>query len=183
MSDPTPTDAELVRRTVAGDRDAFARLYDRYAGLVRTVAGDAGPGRAEDISHDVFLRAYRAIATLRTPDRFAPWLIGIARRVVQEARRRSPREPLPSDLTDGQPPAGHDIDQADEVAYMLALVGRLPEEERRAIQFFFLNGRDGSETARLLGRSRSGTYALIGRAVGTLARWMGADRTAGEVPR
>jgi RNA polymerase sigma-70 factor (ECF subfamily) len=90
MSNPTPTDAELVRRTVAGDRDAFARLYDRYARLVRAVAGDAGPGRAEDISHDVFLRAYRAIAALRATDRFAPWLVGIARRVVQEARRRPP---------------------------------------------------------------------------------------------
>ncbi len=183
MSDPTPTDAELVRRTVAGDRDAFARLYDRYARLVRTVAGDAGPGRAEDISHDVFLRAYRAIATLRAADRFAPWLVGIARRVVQEVRRRPPREPLPSDIADGHPSAEHGVDQADEVAHMLALVSRLPEDERRAVQFFFLNGRDGTETARLLGRSRSGTYALISRAVVTLARWMGADRTAGEVPR
>jgi RNA polymerase sigma-70 factor (ECF subfamily) len=183
MSSPTPTDAELVRRTVAGDRDAFARLYDRYARLVRAVAGDAGPGRAEDLSHDVFLRAYRAIAALRAADRFAPWLVGIARRVVREARRRPPGEPLPSDIAGGQPPAGHEVDQADEVAYMLELVGRLPEEERRAIQFFFLNGRDGAETARLLGRSRSGTYALINRAVATLARWMGADRTAGEVSR
>jgi RNA polymerase sigma-70 factor (ECF subfamily) len=183
MNDPVPTDAELVCRTVAGDRDAFARLYDRYARLVRAVAGDAGPGRAEDIIHDVFLRAYRAIATLRATDRFAPWLVGIARRVVQEARRCRPMEPFPSDIADGQPPVENEVDQADEVTYMLALVGRLPEEERRAIQFFFLNGRDGTETARLLGRSRSGTYALINRAVGTLARWMGADRTAGEIPR
>ncbi|AWM35943.1 RNA polymerase sigma factor SigM [Gemmata obscuriglobus] len=183
MNDATPTDGELVRRTAAGDCDAFARLYDRYARLVRTVAGDAGPSLAEDITHDVFLRAYRSIATLRDAERFAPWLVGIARRVVQETRRRNrTREPLPDDLADGRA-AEHDIDGADEAAYMLALVARLPEEERRAIQFFFLNGRDGNETARLLGRSRSGTYALITRAVGTLARWMGADRPAGEVPQ
>ena len=66
---------------------------------------------------------------------------------------------------------------------VLQAYARLPEEERRAIQFFFLNSRDGTETARLLGRSRSGTYALINRAVATLARWMGADRTAGEISR
>ena len=182
MSDLVPTDAELVCRTVAGDRDAFARLYDRYARLILAVAGDAGPGRAEDIRHDVFLRAYRAIATLRAPERFAHWLVGIARRVVREVRHRPDREPLTSDVADERWPAEHAVDEADEVAHVLALVSRLPEEERRAIQFFFLNGRDGTETARLLGRSRSGTYALITRAVGTLARWMGADRTAGEVP-
>ncbi|MBP3956812.1 sigma-70 family RNA polymerase sigma factor [Gemmata sp. G18] len=183
MSEPVPTDAELVRRTVAGDRDAFARLYDRYARLVRAIAGDAGPDRAEDVTHDVFLRAYRSITALRDADRFAPWLVGIARRVVQETRRRPVREPLSSDVADGRPPAEHSIDDADERAHVLALVSRLPEEERRAVQFFFLSGRDGTETARLLGRSRSGTYALINRAVGILARWMGADHTAGEVPR
>ena len=183
MSAPDQSDAELVRRTVAGDRDAFARLYDRYARLVRAVAGDAGPGRAEDICHDVFLRAYRAIATLRAGDRFAPWLVGIARRVVQETRRRPAPEPLPGDVPDGRTVAEHDVDDADEVAHVLALVSRLPEEERRAIQFFFLNGRDGIETARLLSRSRSGTYAIITRAISTLARWMRADSTAEEAPR
>lgn len=58
MNDPVPTDAELVRRTVAGDRDAFASLYDRYARLVRAVAADAGPDRAEDITQDVFLKGH-----------------------------------------------------------------------------------------------------------------------------
>jgi len=183
MNDPVPTDAELIRRTLVGDRDAFARLYDRYARLIRAVAGDAGAGRAEDISQDVFLRAYRALATLRTHDRFAPWLVGIARRVVQEDRRRSAPEPLSGDVPDRRTVAEHDVDNADEVAHVLAMVSRLPEEERRAIQFFFLNGRDGNETARLLGRSRSGTYALITRAISTLARWMRADSTAQEAPR
>ena len=182
MNDPVPTDAELVRRTVAGDRDAFASLYDRYARLVRAVAADAGPDRAEDITQEVFLRAYRAIATLRDRDRFSPWLVGIARRVVQEVRRR-PSETFLGDIVGDDPTAEDEVDQEDEVAKLLTLVNRLPEEERRAIQFFFLNGRDGTETARLLGRSRSGTYALIHRAIGNLARRMSTESAAQENPQ
>lgn len=178
-----PPDAELVHRTLAGDRDAFACLYDRYARLVRAVAVDAGAACAEDVTQEVFLRAYRTLGSLRAPERFAPWLVGIARRAVQEARRRAPAAPLPAALPDGRTVDETETDDGDEVAHLLALVARLPEEQRQAVRLFFLAGRDAAETAQLLNRSRSGTYALIRSAVGTLARWMGADRSSGEATR
>ena len=37
MEIEAPTDAELVAETLAGDREAFGRLYDRYAALVPIV--------------------------------------------------------------------------------------------------------------------------------------------------
>jgi RNA polymerase sigma-70 factor, ECF subfamily len=178
-----PPDVELVRRTLAGDRDAFARLYDRYARLVRAVAADAGPSGAEDVTQEVFLRAYRTVGSLRAADWFAPWLVGIARRVVREARRRRPADPLPATVPDGRPAVADGAERGDEVTHLLALVAQLPEDERHAIRLFFLAGRDVTETARLLNRSRSGTYALIRTAIGILARRMGIDHPAGEVNR
>jgi RNA polymerase sigma-70 factor, ECF subfamily len=178
-----PSDAELVRRALSGDREAFGRLYDRHARLVRVVAADAGPARAEDVVQEAFLRAYRKLGTLRGRDRFAPWLVGIARKVVREARRKPAGEPLPAAVPDGRPGPATDADNADEAAHLRALVARLPEEQRQAVQFFFLSGRDAVAVARLLGRSRSGTYALLRQAVGTLARWMGAKLPPGEVRR
>jgi RNA polymerase sigma-70 factor, ECF subfamily len=177
------TDADLVRGTLAGDREAFARLYDRYARLIRAVATDAGPSCADDVTQEVFLRAYRILGSLRAADRFAPWLVGIARHVVREARRRRPADPLPAAIPDGRPAVGDSADRGDEVARLLALVAQLPEDERTAIRLFFLAGRDVAETARLLNRSRSGTYTLIRTAIGMLARRMGADRPFGEVNR
>ena len=46
------------------------------------------------------------------------------------------------------------------------------EEERLAVRFFFLNERSIEETASLLNRSRSGTYAVLQRAKLRLARWL-----------
>jgi RNA polymerase sigma-70 factor (ECF subfamily) len=182
-TDIDPSDAELVSRTLSGDRAAFARLYDRYARLVRAVAADAGRGRLDDVTQEVFLRAYRNLSVLRTTDRFSSWLVGIARKVVREGRRRPAGEPLPDSVVDPGPPPATAVEDADEAEHLLALVDRLPEEQRQAVRFFFLGGRDAEQVARLLGRSRSGAYALIRQAVGALARWMGADSPQGEVKR
>ncbi len=168
MSDQ-PTNDDLVRRAIAGDIAAFGTLYDRTVRLVRAVAADAGPDAVDDVAHDTFLRAYRTLRTLRDPARFAPWLVGIARFVVLERRRARRFEPLPEQAAVPAPVDAHASDDAEE---LLRLVARLPEEERLAVRFFFLNERNIEETARLLNRSRSGTYAVLQRAKARLAGWL-----------
>ncbi len=168
MSDQ-PTNDDLVRRAIAGDVPAFGLLYDRTVRLVRAVALDAGSDAADDVTHDTFLRAYRALSTLRDPARFAPWLVGIARLVVSERRRARRFHPLPEQISTQ---ASTDIETDEDTQELLRLVARLPDEERLAIRFFFLNERSIEETARLLNRSRSGTYAVLQRAKTRLARWL-----------
>ena len=168
MSDQ-PSNDDLVRRAIAGDIPAFGLLYDRTVRLVRAVAADAGPDAADDVTHDTFLRAYRTLNTLRDPSRFAPWLVGIARLVVFERRRARRLDPLPDQIP-AKPLT--DAETQEDAQELLRLVARLPEEERFAIRFFFLNERSIEETARLLNRSRSGTYAVLQRAKNRLAQWL-----------
>src|SRR5918999_6069260 len=60
-----PTDAELIERTSAGDRDAFEELYRRYTRPVLSLAlrrlGD--PGRAEDALQEAFAAIWRSAAS------------------------------------------------------------------------------------------------------------------------
>jgi RNA polymerase sigma-70 factor, ECF subfamily len=183
MRASNPTDAELVRLSLAGNREAFGQLYDRHSRLVRVVAAAVGPARSEDVVQEAFLRAYSNLPRLRTLDRFRYWLVGIARKVVQEARRRPNGETLSFVVADGRPGPVAEIDNADEASHLRSLVNRLPEEQRQAVQFFFLSGRHVDEVAALLCRSRSGTYALLSQAVATLARWMTAGIPPEEVKR
>ena len=73
--------AELVERARGGSRDAFAVLYDRHARLVRAICFDftGQLSTAEDLSQDVFLKAYERLGQPRQPERFVPWLCEIAR--------------------------------------------------------------------------------------------------------
>jgi RNA polymerase sigma-70 factor, ECF subfamily len=74
---------------IAGDREAFGRLFDRYARLVRAVvvavSGDFG--MVEDLTQETFLRAYRRLGSLNDSEDFCVCIQGIARLVAMERRR------------------------------------------------------------------------------------------------
>ena len=75
-------DVELIRRTLAGDNNAFSELVEKYQKQVHALAwrktGDFHT--AEDITQDTFLKAYQRLHTLKEPHRFAGWLYVIATR-------------------------------------------------------------------------------------------------------
>jgi RNA polymerase sigma-70 factor (ECF subfamily) len=162
------TSEDLVQRAKGGDVRAFGILYDRTVRLVRAVAADAGPD-ADDVTHEAYLRAYRNLGRLREPARFSAWLVGITRMIVRETRKARRFEPLSGEIL-GEFAAKPSLEE--ETEELLRAVARLPEEERLAIRFFFLNERSIDETATLLGRSRSGAYAVLQSAKAKLARWL-----------
>jgi RNA polymerase sigma-70 factor (ECF subfamily) len=164
-------DATLVNQTLQGRKEAFGRLYDRYARLVRATVHDPGrdPAAVEDLVQETFLRAYRLLPRLRDPVRFGAWLAGIARRVACEdlrSRRRSRVAFAYPPDTPAPPPAGPD---ADELTALLDAVSRLPARERLAVHAFYLDDGGLPRVAELLGLSRSGAYALLRRALDRLA--------------
>jgi RNA polymerase sigma-70 factor (ECF subfamily) len=176
MANNHPTDADLVARALAGDREAFACLYDRYARLVRAVVYGVAMDwpMVQDMTQECFLRAYKNLARLREPDRFGRWIVGIARQVARERRRTVRRDrhqffgddaleiPFDSDVAGA-------IESADETELVMRRVAELPERERLAIHVFFLQECDARQAAELLGLSRSGVYALLERALARLA--------------
>ena len=73
-------DVELIQRVLAGDQNAFSALVRKYQkpvhALVWRKIGDFHI--AEEITQDAFLKAYKELATLKKPHRFARWLSVIA---------------------------------------------------------------------------------------------------------
>jgi hypothetical protein len=86
-------DADLVRRTLRGDRETFADLYDRYARLVRAFCWDATRDlpQAQDLTQEVFLRAFQRLPELWWGSRYSTrWNAG---HLSQD--NPSPPAPLP----------------------------------------------------------------------------------------
>lgn len=174
------SDAELVAEALAGNREAFGRLYDRYAALVRAVvSGVAGDyAMVQDLAQESFLRAYKNLSRLRAPERFGPWIVGIARKVARERRRSLRRDrhqfvagdclEIESSVNDLEV-----IGKADEMEHVMRQVVALPERERLAIHAFFLQQREARQAADLLNLSRSAFYALLDRALRRLATFAG----------
>src|SRR5947209_14629974 len=91
------SDAELVRQARAGRADAYAELVRRWAARIAAVC-HARVGRAhvaDDLAQETLLRGFRALGTLNDPDRFGPWLCGIALRTCLDWRKAKKNNQVP----------------------------------------------------------------------------------------
>jgi RNA polymerase sigma-70 factor, ECF subfamily len=191
MPPPTPSDEDDVRRTLAGDTAAFARLFDRHARLVRAVvmAVSQDFNTIEDQTQETFLRAYRRLASLKDRSRFRSWLQAIARLVAKERRRQLDRDqrrrnpldsqPLESSTTDD--PSQKQVEQKEEQGRVLLAVAALPKRERLAIHAYYFHEQNADDAAVALGLSRSGFYAVLARATNRL-RGQLSDQTRQTSP-
>lgn len=90
IADPSE-DLALIRACLSGDSSAYTGLVERYQrpiyGLVLRILREQGP--AEEITQDVFLRAYAKLATFDQKRKFSSWLFRIAHNAaIDELRRR-----------------------------------------------------------------------------------------------
>jgi RNA polymerase sigma factor (sigma-70 family) len=75
------TDTEIIRRVLSGEQALFAQLVQRYQSYVFTLVLRFTDNRedAEEISQDVFVKAYRSLADFRGDAKFSTWLYTIVR--------------------------------------------------------------------------------------------------------
>ena len=94
----------------AGDRAAFAGIYDRYADRLHDFCVGMLRDRdaAADCVQDVFCTAATQLPKLRDPDKLRPWLYAIARnealRCIRERRREQVFDELPEAASDDAGP-------------------------------------------------------------------------------
>ena len=138
-------------------RDYRAQLY-RF--VVKRVTDAA---TAEDIVHDVLVRAYERRDTLRSSDRFEQWLYQITRNaIVDHYRARRPTEELPEDLA-ALDQAGDNSARRELAACIAPLLNSLPDHYRHAVALAELEGRTQQETARVLGLTLPGAKSRVQR--------------------
>ena len=94
--------ADLVTRVCAGDAEAFRLIFERYSRPVISFIFDMVNDRAlaEELTQETFVRAFRAIRTMRRETKLSTWLFGIARNVARESLRARTRAVRHVDLTD-----------------------------------------------------------------------------------
>ncbi len=143
-------DTALVTAAAAGDRHAFARLYDRYAPTLLAVGRRMLGGRreAEDLVHDVFLEAWRR-ADGYDPSRGSvrAWLLVRLRSRAMDRHRAASGGPMPIDQLDERAAEGEDPALAPDRAAVRRALERLPSEQRAVLELGYFHGLSSSEIA------------------------------------
>lgn len=90
----TETEAILLERARAGDKDAFEQFYRNYANVVMSVIRNILriiPDHAEDVARDVFVKAFEKLQQFRGDAKFSTWLHRMAvNAAIDELRRVRP---------------------------------------------------------------------------------------------
>lgn len=178
-----PVDRPVARPQPAPDEerwwsDLVSVHLDRvHAFVLRRVHN---PADAEDITGDVFARAWRWLQRGRPPHEVSAWLFRAARTGIAEHWRAAARErALVRRAAEGHGAgAGERAEPSRATQRALALLQRLPSRYRRVLELRFLEELDAAEAARRLGISRGNLRVLQYRALRAAAR-LGEGRDDG----
>ncbi len=168
--------AGLARLAVARDAGAWSVIFDSHYRSIYSFVRARLPGsaEAEDLASQVFEVAYASAH--RFDYRGAPieaWLIGIARNVVRDHRKKLARRGATEELTELAAPTEDDASEAiarkEEV---LAAMSDLTEDQQTVLGLRFLLDWSVLDTAAAVGRSEDAVKTLQRRALAAMRRAM-----------
>lgn len=158
QTNPHDEAAELVRRTQRGDRSAFDELVRRYRqrifALALHLSGDEA--EADDITQEVFLRAYNAIDRFAGRSQFFTWVYRIAvNRSLNAKRDRKRRRESPLDdprlekalEADAMGSPARAAELRETYSRLLRALDRLPEAMRTTVVLVTMQGMSHEEVA------------------------------------
>ncbi len=156
-----PDDAEIGRRFVAGDEQALAWAYERWAAQVHGMAVRAfGPGPdAEDVTQQVFVAAWTGRARFRPEESPLPaWLVGICRHKIADAwaRRDKQRREAEAAITEAQARPGGPVTAGVDTAatnrvLLLEELDHLGQPQRGIIELAFFEDLTHAQIAERTG--------------------------------
>ncbi|MBM3238652.1 sigma-70 family RNA polymerase sigma factor [Candidatus Poribacteria bacterium] len=175
-------DAELIRQTLTGNKDAFSELVRRYSGLICGLAYHfvGNMSDAEDLAQEAFIRAYQNLAQLKNPSKFGQWLRQITANLCRNWKTRYSNDAKGIQLFDPVP-GSRDIRQFAQVASQQPLpdeivekkelqeavrvaIDSLSENNRLTVILFYMHDLSHQDVSHFLGIPVSAVKARLHKA-------------------
>ena len=176
-----PTDAQLVADVLAGDRDAFAAVYDRYGDRLFDFAHSMLRQRedAEDAVADSFVLVAERLGQLRDPERLRPWLYAVVRseclrRLKARKRVAYGGEEQLVDMADASitPEAEAELSALRDLVWDAS--AGLADRDRALLDLHLRQGLEGAELGEAMGVTASNAYVMLNRLKAQVERSLGA---------
>ena len=172
-------DGHIIQKCLDGDTAAFGLLVDKYKGSVYGLAY-AKLGNfhdAQDITQEVFLKAFRKLRTLKRWDRFLSWLYAITSNLCKDFSRSKASRPDEDYVADQEMERldnisidSHHEDQIHQT--LREALSELPEIHRQVLSLHYLGGLSCKEIAQFLGVSPHAIAMRLNRARAKLRKEM-----------
>jgi RNA polymerase sigma-70 factor (ECF subfamily) len=166
------SDISLISAVRSGDERAMAALYDRYSGIVYSVALRvlADTSAAEDILQEVFIQLWRSPAAFDSSrGNLGAWLAVIARnRAIDNLRKRRSETDIEEVVVSIERDLAGDAERTRAMEKVRRALGAMPPAQRSALEMAYFEGLTHTEIASKTGeplgtvktRIRTGLLAL-----------------------
>lgn len=154
-------DSYYIRQVKEGNTNAFSHIVRRYQRMIFTIVRKIvmDPNDAEDITQEIFLKAFMSLEKFREESGFSTWLYRIAyNTAISEIRKRKleftaieenlkniPDSEI-SDSIDG-------ISKEKQLEYLDAILKKLTPDNALLISLFYLNNHSMQEIGEITGLS------------------------------
>lgn len=154
-------DKELIRRIEVGETGCFDLLLGRYGPQVLSLVSRIVGSRedAEELTQDVFMKAYEKLASYRGDSSFSTWLYRIAyNRAISGTRKRKRETPVGDEIAfkgmhDGE--GGYDMEKERRFVAVERALAALPVQDRVIVEMYYYQNKSIDELAGITGMSAS----------------------------
>ena len=175
-------DNEVISRVLKGDQQAYAELVNRYKSYVFTLALRFTKNRedAEEVSQDIFIKAYRYLADFRGASKFSTWLYTIVNSTCITFLRKKKLEVHSLDnekvfeVADSQDSGmqANLVEQKSRVTMVNNAIRMLNSDDAEIITLFYKAEQSLEEIAQVLGIEPNAAKVRLHRARGRLKEKM-----------
>lgn len=165
-------DNEYIEKVLSGNVSAYASLVTKHKNLVFSIVLKIVNNRedAEEISQDVFLKAYQSLNTFERKSKFSTWLYRIAYNAAISKTRKKKVEMVAIEetiitnySTDEIERNMSELDEADRQMILEKALKRLPDEDNLLITLFYKNENSIEDISDITGLSVSNVKVRLHR--------------------
>jgi RNA polymerase sigma factor (sigma-70 family) len=156
-----PSDSEIISLVLKGDHNAYALLVERYKSYVFTLTLRFIKSRedAEEVSQDIFVKAYRSLADFKGTAKFSTWLYTIVNTTCITFLRkkrldiRSLDDEKTFEVADSQDSGfrANQVEQKSRLNMVNQAIALLSPDDAEIITLFYKNEQSLEEIGQILG--------------------------------
>ena len=156
-----PSDSEIISLVLKGDHNAYALLVERYKSYVFTLTLRFTKNRedAEEVSQDIFVKAYRSLADFKGTAKFSTWLYTIVNTTCITFLRkkrldvRSLDDERTFEVADSQDSGfrANQVEQKSRQNMVNRAIAMLNPDDAQIITLFYKNEQSLEEIGQILG--------------------------------
>lgn len=164
-------EAHIIQEILNGKTNQYEYFLDKYSQqvftlIIRIVSCQED---AEELTQDVFLKAFQQLSSFKAASSFSTWIYRIAYNAAISATRKRNYDVLHLDdtafanLSDTQVDEALEDESEERIQRLTSAIKKLDMDERALITLYYMEGKTMTETAFILGLTESNTKVKLHR--------------------